>query len=93
MAAEKNLDVKAELYNPALAESDIRKSRAIYDPLLTALTNYSESTSANPTQLSAAVGGNNINKTKTIRTQRRHQQTYSLRRHHRTCLQQQLEPQ
>ena len=66
MAAEKNLDVKAELYNPALAESDIRKSRAIYDPLLTALTNYSESTSANPTQLSSAVGGNNINKAKSV---------------------------
>ena len=64
MAAEKNLDVKAELYNPALAESDIQKSRAIYDPLLTALTNYSESTSANPTQASAVLGGNNINKAK-----------------------------
>ena len=64
MAAEKNLDVKAELYNPAIAESDIRKNRAIYDPLLTALTNYSESTSANPTQASAVLGGNNINKAK-----------------------------
>ena len=64
MAAEKNLDVKAELYNPALAESDIQKNRAIYDPLLTALTNYGESTSANPTQASAVLGGNNINKAK-----------------------------
>jgi outer membrane protein TolC len=64
MAAEKNLDVKAELYNPAIAESDIRRNRAIYDPNLTALTNYSESTSANPTQASAALGGNNINKMK-----------------------------
>jgi outer membrane protein len=64
MGAEKNLDVKAELYNPALAEADIAKNRAIYDPLLSALTNYGESTSANPTQASAAVGGNNINKAK-----------------------------
>lgn len=66
MAAEKNLDVKAELYNPALAESDIQKNRAIYDPNLTAQTNYGESTTANPTALSAATGGNNINKAKTF---------------------------
>ena len=43
MAVEKNLDVKAELYNPASAEADIRKNKGIYDPLLTFLTNYQES--------------------------------------------------
>ncbi|MEA5113558.1 MAG: TolC family protein [Geobacteraceae bacterium] len=43
MAVEKNLDLKAELYNPASAEADIRKSRGIYDPLLNFLLNYQES--------------------------------------------------
>jgi len=38
MAAEKNLDVKAELYNPALAEAAIRKNRGIYDPLFSSDT-------------------------------------------------------
>jgi outer membrane protein len=46
-AAEKNFDVKAELYNPAQAESDIRKYRGIYDPNLTAQISYGENTSAN----------------------------------------------
>ena len=44
MAVEKNLDVRAELYNSAAYEADIRRNRAIYDPLFTALTNYSDST-------------------------------------------------
>ncbi|WP_246166942.1 TolC family protein [Oryzomonas japonica] len=44
MAVEKNLDVRAELYNPAQYEADINRNRAIYDPLLTLQTNYSDST-------------------------------------------------
>jgi outer membrane protein len=44
MAVEKNLDVKAELYNPASAEADIRGSKGIYDPLVTFNTQYEEST-------------------------------------------------
>lgn len=44
MAAEKNLDVRAELYNPAQFEADINRNRAIYDPLFTADTSYSRST-------------------------------------------------
>jgi len=43
MAVEKNLDLKAELYNPAAAEAELRKSRGIYDPLLNFLLNYQES--------------------------------------------------
>jgi outer membrane protein TolC len=43
MAVEKNLDVRAELYNPAQFEADINRNRAIYDPLLTLQTNYSDS--------------------------------------------------
>jgi len=44
MAVEKNLDVRAELYNSALFESDIRRNRAIYDPMFIAQTKYSDST-------------------------------------------------
>jgi len=43
MAVEKNLDVKAELYNPASAEADIRKNKGIYDPLASFLVNYQQS--------------------------------------------------
>ncbi|WP_152609794.1 TolC family protein [Geobacter sp. OR-1] len=43
-AVEKNLDVKAELYNPAQAEADIRKNRAIYETHLTLDTSYEDST-------------------------------------------------
>lgn len=44
---EKNLDLKVELYNPALAEADINRNLGIYDPLLTAGASYSRSTSTN----------------------------------------------
>ncbi len=44
MAVEKNLDVRAELYNSAAYEADIKRNRAIYDPLFTAQSNYSDST-------------------------------------------------
>ncbi|MDA8412886.1 MAG: TolC family protein [Desulfobacteraceae bacterium] len=44
MAVEKNLDVRAELYNPAQFEADIRRNYSIYDPLLTLGTNYTNST-------------------------------------------------
>lgn len=43
MAAEKNLDVRAELYNPAQFEADINHNRAIYNPQFTAQTSYSDS--------------------------------------------------
>jgi outer membrane protein TolC len=43
LAVENNLDVRAELYNPASAEADIHKYQGIYNPLLTLLTNYQES--------------------------------------------------
>jgi len=43
-AVEKNLDVQAELYNPAIAEAEVRQSRGIYDTRLTMLTSYQDST-------------------------------------------------
>ena len=43
MAVEKNLDVRAEIYNAAQFEADVQRSRAIYDPILSlqAMYNYS----------------------------------------------------
>jgi outer membrane protein TolC len=46
MAAEKNLDVRAELYNPAQFEADINRNRAIYDPVLALQANYTDATTA-----------------------------------------------
>ncbi|MFH1028665.1 MAG: TolC family protein, partial [Pseudomonadota bacterium] len=44
MAVEKNLDVRAELYNPAQFEAEINRNRSIYDPQLSLLTEYTDST-------------------------------------------------
>ncbi len=44
MAVEKNLDVRAELYNPAQFEADINRNRAIYEPVLDLKTSYIDST-------------------------------------------------
>ena len=40
MAVEKNLGLQVATYSPAIAETGIRKSRAIYDPLLSALVDH-----------------------------------------------------
>lgn len=40
IAAEKNLDVRAERYTPAQYEADIRHNQAIYDPTLSLQTSY-----------------------------------------------------
>jgi outer membrane protein len=47
-AVEKNLDVRAELYNPAMAEADIRRNLGIYDTLLNLQTNYTHATTLPP---------------------------------------------
>jgi outer membrane protein len=49
LAFERNLDLKVELYNPAMAEADIRRSLGMYDPRLTAGASYSRLT--NPDSL------------------------------------------
>ena len=46
LSFERNLDLKVELYNPAIAEADIHRNLGIYDPLLTAGASYNRSTSA-----------------------------------------------
>jgi len=40
IAVEKNLGLQAATYSPAIAATGIRKARAIYDPLLSALVDY-----------------------------------------------------
>lgn len=47
MTFERNLDLKVELYNPAMAEADIRRSFGIYDPLLSLGASYERSNSTN----------------------------------------------
>lgn len=47
MAAEKNLDVRAELYNPAQYEADVNRYRGIYDPLFSMNGAYSDTTAPN----------------------------------------------
>ena len=43
MAVEKNLDVRAELYNPAQFEAEINMNRSIYDPLIILQSSYTDS--------------------------------------------------
>jgi outer membrane protein len=40
MAVEKNLGLQVATYSPAIAETGIRKARAIYDPLLSAFVDH-----------------------------------------------------
>jgi outer membrane protein len=47
LALERNLDLKVELYNPAMAEADIRRSLGIYDPLLSLGLNYQRTVNTN----------------------------------------------
>ena len=48
LALERNLDLKAELYNPAQAEADIRKNRSIYETHLTLDSSYQDATLISP---------------------------------------------
>lgn len=48
LALERNLDLKAELYNPAQAEADIRINRAIYETHLTLDSSYRDTTLYSP---------------------------------------------
>ena len=40
IAVERNLGLQVETYNPAIAETDIRRARSIYDPSLSALLDH-----------------------------------------------------
>lgn len=48
-AVEKNLDLQVERYNPAQQEAEYQKSRGIYNPVLTFLTTYNDSSSYSAT--------------------------------------------
>ena len=40
IAMERNLGLQVETYNPAIAATDIRRARSIYDPTLSALLDH-----------------------------------------------------
>ena len=46
MAVEKNLDVRAELYNPAQFEADVNRNKSIYDMVFNTETKYTHSYNA-----------------------------------------------
>ncbi|MFA7062247.1 MAG: TolC family protein [Pedobacter sp.] len=46
MAVEKNLDVRAELYNPAQFEADVNRNKSIYDMVFNTETTYTHSYNA-----------------------------------------------
>jgi outer membrane protein TolC len=56
IAVERNLGLQAETFNPAIAETGIRKARAIYDPLFTSLLDHQGS------DLNAAPGSSLVDK-------------------------------
>jgi outer membrane protein TolC len=47
LSFQNNLDLKVELYNPALAEADIRRSLGIYNPLLSLGADYNRTNNFN----------------------------------------------
>ena len=61
-AVEKNLDVKVELYNPAMAEADIRRNLGIYDTLLNLQADYTHSTTL---PASTVFSGTDVNRQQT----------------------------
>jgi outer membrane protein TolC len=55
LALRENLDIRAELYNPAIAEADIGKNKGIYDPRATLSAEYIDSTTRVTNSLIAGV--------------------------------------
>jgi outer membrane protein TolC len=60
MAVEKNLDVRAELYNPAQFEADINRYRGMYDPVLTLQGNYTDSSTETFSSAGKAVSSQSL---------------------------------
>jgi len=60
-AAERNLDIKAELYNPAQYEADINRNRAIYDPVLMLQSTYTDTVSQSAMRNTNGVNAYNKN--------------------------------
>lgn len=59
-AVEKNLDVRAELYNPAMAQADIRKNEGIYDTTLKLDTDFNYSVTEPSSQFTTGSPTNRI---------------------------------
>lgn len=53
LAVENNLDVRAELYNPAQFEAEIRQNQAIYDPMFSAQSGFMDTTAGSPSLLAS----------------------------------------
>jgi outer membrane protein len=64
LAVENNLDVRAELYNPASAAADINSAMGIYNPLLSLQGNYQNSSTISPN--SFITGGMSVARQKSI---------------------------
>ncbi len=64
LAVERNLDVQAELYNPASAEADIHRYQGIYNPLLALLLNYQDSNTLSTN--SFATGGASVSRQQSV---------------------------
>jgi outer membrane protein TolC len=64
LAVENNLDVKAELYNPASATADIYKFLGIYNPFLSLDTEYQDS--ATQTANIVVTGGTSISRERNV---------------------------
>ena len=58
LAVENNLDVRAELYTPAQFEAETNRNRAIYDPLLSAQTLFTDSTTGSAYKTAQSGQGN-----------------------------------
>lgn len=59
-AVEKNLDLRAERYNPAMQEAEYRKSKGIYNPTLNLGANYNETNSYSASQSSQKLWSRNV---------------------------------
>lgn len=62
-AVQHNLDVRAELYNPAIAEADIRKNRGIYDTRLILATDFQYAVTE---PVSSFLSGTDTSRTRTL---------------------------
>jgi outer membrane protein TolC len=65
MALANNLELKVEGYNPAIAATEVGKSKGIYDPRFSLLADYTDSSTLSSNTI--FTGGVTTNKTQTLR--------------------------
>ena len=66
LAVERNLDLQAQLYTPAMNEADVRFNRGIYDPLLTLSTGFTDTSTLPVNKLTSGGIDNFHQKTFTV---------------------------